>query len=152
MALVHTYGVPAVRKFETCRADLPVDGSYDRCAHIHAGDEAVVEVAVEDESLQDGREEHEEGQRVAPPVRGALLFREGYQHPVSVTEGNGSFRMDRQQRRKLRAAAVKHKCKGNPPFFTSHALQIHTSKTKCMLFVNYVASNTFFWYNNVFTV
>lgn len=61
-------------------ADLPVDGSYDGCAHVHASDETVVEVAVEDEGLQDRREKHEEGQRVAPPVRGALLFGERYQH------------------------------------------------------------------------
>lgn len=87
---------PHCQKFKTFCADLPVDGSYDSCSHIHAGDETVMEVAVEDESLQDGYEEHEEGQRVAPPVRGALLFRERYQHPVSVTKGNSSFRLDRQ--------------------------------------------------------
>lgn len=61
-------------------ADLPINGSNDGCAHVHAGDEAVVEVAVQDEGLQDCCKEHEEGQRVAPPVGGALLFSERYQH------------------------------------------------------------------------
>lgn len=57
-------------------AYLPVDSSYDSCAYIHAGDKTVLKMAVEDESLQDGCEEHEEGQRVTPPVRCILLFGE----------------------------------------------------------------------------
>lgn len=55
-------------------ADLPVDGAYDSRAYIHASNEAVLKVTVEDESLQQGGEEHQEGQRVTPPVRSTLLF------------------------------------------------------------------------------
>lgn len=61
-------------------AYLPVDGSYDGCAYIHASDETVLKVTVEDERLQEGREEHEEGQRVTPPIRSTLLFGERDQH------------------------------------------------------------------------
>lgn len=61
-------------------ADLPVNGSYDGRAHVHAGDKAVVEVSVQDEGLQHRREEHEEGQWVAPPVGGAVLFGKRNQH------------------------------------------------------------------------
>lgn len=41
---------------------LPVDSAYETCAYIHAGDKTVLKVLVEDESLQEGGEEHEEGQ------------------------------------------------------------------------------------------
>lgn len=74
--------------------NLPVNGSDDGCAHVHAGDEAVVEVAVQDEGLQHRCEEHEEGQRVAPPVGGALLFSEGYQHSGrEIKTGGGKKRL-----------------------------------------------------------
>lgn len=53
---------------------LPVDGSYNRRAYIHASDKTVLKVLMEDERLQKGCEEHEEGQRVTPPIRNALLF------------------------------------------------------------------------------
>lgn len=68
---------------------LPVDGSDDRRAYIHTGDEAVLKLAVEDESLQDGREEHEEGQRVAPPIGSFFLLCERDQHPLRVTGKRG---------------------------------------------------------------
>lgn len=65
-------------------AYLPVDSSYDSCAYIHAGDKTVLKVLVKDESLQEGCEEHEEGQRVTPPIRSTLLFCEQDQHPIRV--------------------------------------------------------------------
>lgn len=67
---------------------LPVDGADDGGAHVHAGDEAVLKVMMEDEGLQQGREEHEAGQRVPPPVRNTFGFNERDQHPVEVKEGD----------------------------------------------------------------
>lgn len=92
--------------WEFC-ADLPVDGSYDSRAYIHAGDETVLKVTVEDESLQEGCEEHEKGQRVTPPVRSTLLFSEGDQHPVSMTKGNNSLSLNKQHWTNLKTAVVR---------------------------------------------
>lgn len=71
---MHVRGKTKVRKLRSFLAYLPVDSSYDSCAYIHAGDKTVLKVMVEDESLQEGCEEHEEGQRVTPPIRNTLLF------------------------------------------------------------------------------
>jgi len=73
-------------------AYLPVDSSDDGRAYIHAGDETVLELTVQDEGLQDGREEHEEGQRVTPPIGSALLLCERDQHPLRVMGGAHRFR------------------------------------------------------------
>lgn len=70
---------------------LPVDSSYDSCAYIHASDKAVLKVTVEDESLQEGCEKHEEGQRVTPPIRNTLLFCERDQHPTVQEGQKGRF-------------------------------------------------------------
>lgn len=61
---------------------LPVDCTNDGCAYIHASDEAVLKVPMQDERLQDGYKKHEESQRVAPPVRITFAFSEGDQHPA----------------------------------------------------------------------
>lgn len=63
---------------------LPVDGSYESGPDVHPRYEAVLKVPVEDESLQDGCEEHEEGQCVTPPNRDVLLTGEGDQHSGKV--------------------------------------------------------------------
>lgn len=66
---------------------LSVDSSNDGCAHIHPSDKTVLKVAVEDESLQNGRKKHEESQRVTPPVRSILLLGERNQHPGRMKKG-----------------------------------------------------------------
>lgn len=71
---MHVHGKTIVRKLRSSLAYLPIDSPYDSCAYIHAGDKTVLKVMVEDESLQEGCEEHEEGQRVTPPIRNTLLF------------------------------------------------------------------------------
>lgn len=68
-----------------CMLYLSVYSSYDSCAYIHAGNKTVLKVMVEDESLQESCEEHEEGQCVTPPVRNTLLFCERDQQPRKVT-------------------------------------------------------------------
>lgn len=55
---------------------LPIYSSNDGCAYIHPSDKTVLKVVMENESLQNGREKHEESQRVTPPVRSILLFGE----------------------------------------------------------------------------
>lgn len=74
---------PTVR---TWPAYLPVDGADDSCAYVHAGDKTVLEVMVKNESLQESCEEHEERQRVAPPIWNACLFGERNQHPGKGTQ------------------------------------------------------------------
>lgn len=73
-------------------AYLPVDCSDDCGAYIHAGDKAVLKVMVEDESLQQGCEEHEEGQCVTPPVGNVRLFCEWDQHSTKK-ERKSLFRL-----------------------------------------------------------
>lgn len=87
-------------------AYLPVDSSYESRAYIHAGDKAVLKVTVEDESLQEGCEEHEEGQRVAPPIRNSLLFCERDQHPMRVKKMNDGIRLIIQHWMYLKAAVL----------------------------------------------